>query len=368
VALVSQYSGPIGVYGNDSAKAWELAAEQVNADGGVDGHKVEIVKVETNGDPAQTLRNARNVVTRQKVKFLSGITTSGENASVGPQLVGMGALNIITVSKDDSLTGKTCSPNMFRTTTSAGMDFKAVPALLSDLPVKKWAIMSLDILTGHTGAEEFAKAAKENGQEVVSTQFSPLGTTEFGSFITKIDRSGADGLFVLQSGADAVAFVTQGKQFKLFDKMKSVVTHSMLAEPLFPALGDTIKDWYAPLSYITAVDNAKNTEFKAAWEKKYGADSKLWFVPGDAYLGAQFLFEAVRKAKSIDPEKVKVAMNGLTMDTIAGPYTMRAEDHQALRATYVGQVTQDGDALGWKIGTTVTPDATSPQPNPECKM
>jgi branched-chain amino acid transport system substrate-binding protein len=366
VALVSQFGGPLASFGNDAYSAWQLAADEVNAKGGVDGHQVKILKVETNGDPAATLRAARAAVTRQQVKYISGLVTSGEAGSLAPQLVGMGAVAIATIPKDDSLTGKNCSPNLYRITTSVGMDAAATPSLLPSLPEKKWAVLAVDILTGHSAAEAFTAEAKKSGKQVVSTQYAPLGTSDFGSYITKIQRSGADALFVIESGADAVAFVKQGAQFKLFDQTKTVVTQSMLAEPLFPAMGDTIVGWYDRGSYMQAIDTPKNKAFVDAWSKKH--ETKLWNVPGDSYIGAQFLFEAVRKAKSIDVEKVKAAMNGLSLDTLAGQLTMRPQDHQALRPTYVGQIEKQGDGLGWKIVETVPPEKTSPTPNAECKM
>jgi ABC-type branched-subunit amino acid transport system substrate-binding protein len=73
--VVSQYGGPLASFGNDALKAWQLAADQANAKGGVDGHKVEIVKLETTGEPSATMRAARSAVTRYKANYLTGILT-----------------------------------------------------------------------------------------------------------------------------------------------------------------------------------------------------------------------------------------------------------------------------------------------------
>ena len=116
--------------------AWELAADEVNAKGGVDGHPVKIVTLESDGSPAGTLRAARKAVTQDGAKYLSGIVTSGENAALAPQLAALGAVNIVSMSKDDSLTGSACSPNLFRTTISSGMDVTATATVLGDLPAK----------------------------------------------------------------------------------------------------------------------------------------------------------------------------------------------------------------------------------------
>src|SRR4051794_3354435 len=215
VALIPPSSGPLATFGKSAVNAWQLAADQVNAKGGVDGHTVKIVTLDTDGSPAATLRSARKAVTQNGAKYLSGIVTSPENAALAPQLAALGAVDIVSMSKDDSLTGTSCSPNLFRTTISSGMDVNATSKILGTLPAKKWALLMTDSITGHTAAKEFAAEAGKNGKQIVSTQFDPMGTTEYGSYITKIKSSGADALYVFASGADGVAFVKQADQFKL---------------------------------------------------------------------------------------------------------------------------------------------------------
>jgi branched-chain amino acid transport system substrate-binding protein len=366
VALIPPSAGPLAEFGSSAVNAWKLAADEVNAKGGVDGHQVKIVTLETDGTPAATLRSARKAVTQDGAKYVSGIVTSGENAALAPQLASLGAVNIVSMSKDDSLTGSVCSPNLFRTTISSGMDVTATSKVLADLPGKRWALLMSDILTGHTAAKQFAAEASKSGKEIVSTQFDPLGTTEFGSYITKLKSSGADSLYVFASGADGVAFVKQADQFKLFDQVKTVVGFSTVSEPVFDAMGNSILGFYNNLNYSWNFDNPLNKAFAAAYEKKYAA--KPYFIPAENYIAAQFLFNAVRKAKSIDVSKVKTAMNGLSFDTISGPFQMRAADHQAVRDTFVGEVVDQSGEKGWKVVKTVSPDETTPVANPDCKM
>jgi ABC-type branched-subunit amino acid transport system substrate-binding protein len=366
VALIPPSAGPLAKFGSSAVNAWKLAADEVNAKGGVDGHRVKIVTLETDGTPAATLRSARKAVTQDGAKYVSGIVTSGENAALAPQLAALGAVNIVSMSKDDSLTGSACSPNLFRTTISSGMDVSATSKVLADLPGKRWALLMSDILTGHTAAEQFAAQAKKSGKEIVSTQFDPLGTTEYGSYITKIKSSGADSLYVFASGADGVAFVKQADQFKLFDQVKTVVGFSTFSEPVFPAMGDSIDGFYNNLNYSWNFDNPLNKTFAASYEKKYG--EKAWFIPAENYIAAQFLFNAVRKAKTTDVDEVKAAMNGLSFDTISGPFEMRAGDHQAVRDTFVGEIVQDGTDKGWKVVKTVPPTETTPNASGDCRM
>src|SRR5439155_17521082 len=103
---------------------------------------------------------------------------------------------------------------------------------------------AVDYSTGHTAATEITKALKAAGKQVVLTQFAPLNTTDFGSAITKLKSSGADTVFAVEYGGDGVAFVNQAAQFKLFDKIKTVVGFNMVSEPLFPVLGPKVTGFY----------------------------------------------------------------------------------------------------------------------------
>jgi branched-chain amino acid transport system substrate-binding protein len=245
------------------------------------------------------------------------------------------------------------------------MDVPATAGILPDVPAKKWAIAMGESLVGHTAAKLFAERVKANGGEVVSEQYWPLGTTEYGSYITKIKSAGADGLYIYATGADGVAFIKQADQFKLFDQVTTQVGFSTVSEGNFPAIGDTALGWYNNLTYSWQFDNAKNKAFVSAWEAKEG--EKPYFIDAENYIGAQFLFEAVRKAGSIEPDAVKAAMADLELDTISGKITMKPQDHQAIRDTFVGEVEKQGDGLGFKVVATVPPTDATKAPDPACK-
>lgn len=366
IALIPPSSGALAVFGSDAVKAWKLAADEANAHGGVDGHKVEIITLQTDGTPASAVRSARKAVTRDGARYISGLVTSGENAALAPQLASLGVVNLVSMSKDDSLTGKDCSPNMYRTTISTGMDVNATAGVLSRMPGKKWAVLMSDILTGHTAADAFQKEAKKAGKQIVSVQYDPLGTTEYGTYITKIKNSGADSLFTFESAADGVAFVNQAKQFSLFTQVKNVLGFSTVSEPTFKAMGDTVLGFKNNLNYTWKFDNPKNAAFVKAYVARYR--DKPYFIPAENYIAAQFLFAGVRKAASTDVAKVKTAMNALQIDTISGPLKMRPQDHQALRDTYVGEVVKEGSGLGWKVIATAPPSKTTPQPGAGCEL
>ena len=107
-----------------------------------------------------------------------------------------------------------------------------------------------------------------------------------------------------------------------------------------------------------------NKAFVDAWTAKEG--SAPYYVEADNYMAAQILFQAVKKAKSVDPAKVKAAMNGLSFDSIVGQVSM-GKDHQLVRPSYVGQVVDNSGTLGWKVVAEADGATIQPAPNPACK-
>ncbi|MCW3049628.1 MAG: amino acid/amide transporter substrate-binding protein family [Solirubrobacterales bacterium] len=369
VALIPPLSGALGQFGKDTVTAWQFAADQANAKGGIDGHEVKIVTTATDGSPGTTVRLARQAVAQHGAHFIGAVMTGPENSALQKQLPAMNALSFNGTANDDVLNEGECSANAFRAVQSAQMDMNGIVNTLKSLPGDKWAIQAVDYSIGHSSADAFKAAAAKAGKQVVLTQFAPLGTSDFGSYITKLKSSGADALFSVTYGADAIALINQGAQFKLFDQFKTVLGFNQVSEPLFPALGKKIDGFYNQVNYDVDASNADNKAFVAAWTKKYG--SPPYYVPADTYLAAQMLFKGIERAHSTDPQKVKVALGGLSFDSIAGKVTVRPQDHQLLRASYVGQVvpkTGGPGGLGFKIVAETPAKVTTPAASPSCKL
>lgn len=366
IALIPPTTGALAQFGTDAVKGWQIAVDEVNAKGGIDGHKVELLKKSTDGQPATTLRVAKEAVTKDGAGFIGAVMTSPEHAALNAQLQGLGALSFNGLGKDDALVGDQCAANAFHVVQTSSMDINALASSIDSMPGNKWAIIAVDYATGHSAAKEFTNAAKGAGKQIVSTQFAPLNTTDFGSYITKIKSSGADAVFAVEYGADGIAFVKQANQFNLTKSLKTVLGFNMVSEPLFPTLGTSIVGFYNNVGYDVHGDNPLNKTFVADYTKKYG--SAPYYVPADNYLSAETLFAGIDKADSIDPEKVRDALDGLTFDSIVGSVTMRADDHQLLRPSYLGRVVKGNGGDAFKIIATAKPAKTTPEADPACSL
>lgn len=366
IALIPPTSGALAQFGTDAVKGWETAVRLVNEDGGINGREVELITKSTDADPATTLREAREAVTKEGAQFIGAVMTSPEHAALNAQLEGLGALSFNSLGKDDALVGEQCSKYGFHIVQTSSMDINALADSIAEIPGDKWAIQAVDYATGHSAAEKFRKAAEAAGKEVVLEQFAPLNTTDFGSYITKIKSSGADAVFAVEYGADGVAFVQQANQFNLDGQLKSMLGFNMVSEPLFETLGDSIVGYYNNVGYDVAADNQLNKEFVEAYTEDHG--SAPYYVPADNYLAAETLFAGIEEAGSSDPAEVAEALSDLTFDSITGEVTLRGADNQLLRDSYLGKVVKAGEGLKFDILTNATPDVTTPEPDPACSM
>jgi len=366
IVLIPPSTGALAQYGTDEVKGWQIAADEANAAGGVDGHQVVLDIKSTDGQTSTTLQAARQAVTKDGDQYIGAVMTSTEAAALNPQLRALGALAFNATAKDDALIGNECADNSFHVVQTDTMDINGLASSLTKMPGTKWAIQAEDYATGHTAADVFAKAARAAGKQIVLQQFAPLNTTDFGSYITKIKQSGADAVFAVEYGADGVAFVKQAEQFNLSKLLKTVLGFNMVSEPLFPVLGSGIVGYYNNVGYDVKATNAENKKFVADYTKKYG--SAPYYVPADNYLAAEGLFAAVEKAHSVDPAAVKTALNDLTFPSIDGSVTVRGADHQFLRPSYLGQVVKSGSDMAFKILASAPASTTAPSPDPACKL
>jgi branched-chain amino acid transport system substrate-binding protein len=135
---------------------------------------------------------------------------------------------------------------------------------------------------------------------------------------------------------------------------------------LFPTLGESVVGFYNNVGYDPTADNELNQEFVDAYTEEHGAAP--YYVPADNYLAAQTLFAGIEEAGSIDPADVAEALNDLTFDSIVGEVTMRGDDHQLLRPSYLGQVEGSGTDLSFNILGSAEPEVTAAEPNPDCKL
>jgi len=364
VGAVTSISGVFAPQGEEVMRAIQFAADEANAKGGIDGRKVLVKTGDDESTPKQGLQ-ASEKLARDGHKFLIGPIASSITLAVGQNLKRWDAMLMAVVSKSDKITGDSCKPGMFRTNHSDSMDIAMFGQWMKDIPQKNFAIIAADYAWGHDSAQAFTRAAEAQGKKVSLKLFPPMDTKDFAPYISQIKADPSiDGVWVALVGSGLIGYVKQAGSFGLA-AWKTTLGHAMIMNFVVNATGDATKGIEGNMEYGADIDTPMNKAFVKAWEAKFHR------VPtdneGSTYNGMQTIFAGVTKAGSIEPRKVTKALEGLQYDTIYGPATMRAEDHQLVIPDYIGQVKEDKGVLRPVI-THTFPASLVPPPSGECKL
>jgi branched-chain amino acid transport system substrate-binding protein len=205
---------------------------------------------------------------------------------------------------------------------------------LRDSKMKKFYGIGMDYAWGHNSMEVFQNEAKKARKDFIGAVFSPTGTKDFSTYITKIRQSGAEAVYLVLAGDDNVAFMTQAKQYRLGDKMQLLT--EQVDEMGINATGDASVGLIGGSRYPATLDNPQNKAFVAAWKAEYGRLPQMF--EGDQYQSCVVLQAGIEKAGSIDAAKLRTALEGLVVDSVKGRVVMRACDHQGEQPGFVVKV------------------------------
>ena len=363
VGLVSSKSGVFAQQGEEVMRAVQFAIDEANAKGGVDGRKVEVMTGDDEGTPDAGRRVAEKMA-RDGYNLLIGSIPSSISLAIAQNLDRWDAAYFVVASKSDKLTGDTCKPRSFRTNHSDAMDIAMINELAKGLKEKSFAVLAADYVWGRDSGESFKKAAEAAGKSVPLALYAPLGTKDFSPYIAQLKAANVEAIWVAETGRDAIAFVKQAQEFGLIPA-KKLIGHALIQNFMIAATDKALEGTLGNTAYTPEIDSPLNKSFVAAWKAKFNR------VPtdneGQAYNGAQVMFDGVRLAKSVKPEDVSKALRGAKIDTVYGTLTMRAADNQLVMPNYMGRAKMIDGVLRAAIETRFEPSLTPP-PSPLCKM
>ena len=320
-------TGPFGEIGVQMRHGAEFWAKEVNAAGGLLGRQIELSIEDTAGDPAACVRKAQETVERDGCRLLIGMVLSSEALAVVPKLAEWNAIFMSSDNGDGRLTGSSFVPNFFRANISGPMETRTISLWLRKADFKNFYAIGMDYAWGHNSVGVFEDEVKKAKKNFLGAVYSPNGTKDFSTYITKIRQSGADACFLVLAGDDNAAFLSQAHEYRLSDKVQLIT--SIVELNAINAIGDASLGLAGSMRYVFSIDNPKNKAFVAAWQKEYNALPDVF--EGEHYQACKMLQAGIDAAKSIDAEKLRPALEGIAIDSIKGHVVMRACDHQAVQ-------------------------------------
>lgn len=352
-------TGPLASVGSQQKRGAELYAKLQNAKGGINGSPIELLVEDTAGNPANCVRKAQEMVERQNCRLFTGITLSSEALAIVPKLAEWNSIFISSDNGDGRLTAESLVPNFFRANISGPMGTRAVSLYLRESKLQNFYAIGMDYAWGHNSVQVFEDEVKRGKKNFVGKVFSPTGTKDYSTYITKLRQSGADAVFIVMQGDDNNAFLAQSRQYRLQDKMQLLTEIVDLAS--IRAVGEAALDLVGSSRYSFTYEHPLNTEFVELWKKEFGN------VP-DTFEGEQWqcmkVFQAaIEKAGTIDADKLRVALETLEIESVKGKIAFRKCDHQAVQQGFMVKVVKEGNELIPKVIATYPGERTTPPCN-----
>jgi branched-chain amino acid transport system substrate-binding protein len=369
---ITGFLGPLGEFAQMGVK---LAAEEINAAGGVLGRKVELV-IEDSVNPQTASAKAERLIERDKVAMIIGEISSASALAIGQVANRTKTVFINTGANSDALRGASCNPFMFHIEAANSMMVTAVGTYLKNenmIKGKKWYSLTADYAFGHDLFKVAKKFVTENGGQFIGEELVPTDATDFSPYLLKIRQAQPDIVASNLAGNQITNFIKQYAEYGL----------------PFPITGfgfDTAVAWGAgkgnfsgiwPLIWHHMVDTPSSKKFVDAFTKKYGKppENQSW---GD-YNSLKIVAQSFTEMKSADPQKLAEHLRkGAKFDILKGREGyFRAYDNQMVQEMYAVRAKDTGkmkdqwdiyDPLGTVPGPSEDMEALAPPKDGTCKM
>ncbi len=323
-------------------KGMELAIEQINAGGGVQGRKLQLITRDDNGNPGEAVRAAEELLAREKVDVLMGTFLSHVGLAVSDFARQKKVFFLAAEPLTDKIVWENGNRYTFRLRPSTYMQVAMLVPEAVQLRKKRWAIVYPNYEYGQSAAATFKtlmKAAQPD-VEFVAEQATPLGKVDAGSVVQALADAKPDAIFNVLFAADLARFVREGNTRGLFQGRGVVSLLSGEPEYLDTLKGETPNGWIVTGYPWQAIQTPEHKAFLAAYQKRFGDYPRAGSVVG--YNAVLSLAAGLQRAGSADTERLIAAFRGLQVDTPFGPITYRAQDHQSTMGAFVGTTKNDG--------------------------
>lgn len=293
-------TGFLGVLGDYAVMAVDLAADEINAAGGVMGRKVELIK-EDSVNPQTASVKAERLIERDKVACIVGEISSASCLTIAQVAQRTKNIFLNTGGNSDALRGSNCNKYMFHVESQNSMYVKTVGrSLLAQNAVKgkKWYSLTADYAFGHDLLKVAKRFMEQNGGAFAADELVPTDFSDFSSILTKIKAAKPDLVISNLAGNQITNFLKQYSEFGLD----------------FPVAGfgfDTAVAWGAgkgnffgtwPLVWHHLIDTAGTKKFVADFTARYKKppENQAW---GD-YIALKILTQTMNEIKSVEPTKI----------------------------------------------------------------
>jgi branched-chain amino acid transport system substrate-binding protein len=322
--------------------AYELAVKEINANGGVLGKKLEIVRYDTQSDNRRFQEFARRLIKKDKVDVVFGAFSSASRESIR----GIMEKNKMLYFYNNQYEGGVCSKTTFMTGAVPEQQFSTLVPWMMEKYGKNVYTIAADYNFGQISAEWVRQIVKENGGTMVGEEFIPLDVSQYSQTIQKIQKAKPDVLMTLLVGAKQASFYEQQASAGLKIPMATSINvgqayeHKRFAPP-------ALENMYVTVNYIEEVHDViksgefhdKSKDYVKRFRALYPDEPYINMESANAYNAIYIYAKAVEKAGTTETMKVVEALeSGISQDGPSGVVTMDPKSHHGSHTIFLIEV------------------------------
>lgn len=315
IGVINSLSGNFAAFGQRYNTGMQVALEEINAKGGINGEKVELI-IQDDRSEAQSALAAVESLNKQQVPLIIGSYASGITGPVSKVATRQKIPLIVLGSADDSIT-KPGSDWVFRAKHNSTIVAKAYFDYFDNLrknnpEIKKIAVMYGNGAWPTSMSEEGIRQAEKRGYEIVGKQAYDQGTTDFRPILNKFRAANPDILLTSSYADDGIAIARQIKEVGLNTKVVAIDTASSMVS-FIQQVGNPSENIVSAVSWSPDVKYEGTPELYERLKKKAKEDPS--FYEAEGYLALTVAADALRRAKSLDRDAVRDALTKTDLKT-----------------------------------------------------
>ena len=322
-------TGAFAASGNYVANGAKIAADEINAKGGVLGKKIELVIEDNKSNPTEAASVAEKLIVRDKVPVMMGAWGSSLTLAVMPKLMEYKVPMLVETSSSGKIT-TSGNPYIFRISPPSAVEAAAFGKIIDKLHIKKADFLVINNDWGLGAAQDFGKMFKEHGINVGLVETMDQSAQDMSAQLAKFKASDADTLIVT-TAVEQLTLVF--KQAAALGLKKQIITTGgsqnpdQLIEQAGTAVNGTMHlTFFAPWAPKLSPDPQATKDFIAEWKKR-GFPFAGVTESFRGYDGIRTIAAAIEKAGKAEPEAIRAAfwqiditgLNGKIKFTKAGP-------------------------------------------------
>lgn len=341
IGVLAPTSGNLAVFGNDLIDGFQLFIDQ--SGGTLGGCPVELVTVDTAGNPETGRRVAEKLIRVDDVDLATGVASSAVALAVRDIFHEAEVPIVMANPSANSLWRELRSPYVFSTQATSYMLGAAIADwAYENVSQDRFVVTAPDYAAGAEITDGFRTAFEELGGEVVGEVLPPFGSTEdYQPYLAQIQAMEPAGVFAFYPGGEAIRFVTQYAEFGLDDTIPLIGSGFLVDEVVLGAQGAAALGIRTSAHYSPMLDNPVNNEFRKSFEEAFG---RLPISQSfQSYMAGQLVGHALEKvgcdASSVDGMIEAMETVG-SLESPGGVFELDPESHAPALSFHLREVTE----------------------------